>query len=274
MTHSVLVKLEGQLEFFFKLAKDLDALRDSKTGDYDPKNLDIVKKLGVEFANRRIFLSYFVKLVIQLLVTLASAAISGVLFSDYTDFFICPSVKTEGWPLDTNVSCVYTRLQVILILYYADYVLVALVCCVFVYALLWCLSSHTNELGSIQIAYFTFTSCLTPDSYVFPSPWKSKNLTFKQRISLAFQPRVQNDLDFVVLLLFRADSGHGKVFRDLQIFATLKALLNEDEELLLLYIDAQQDASLAKKDTGMLLSMIVKESVQILTKPLQMNQGT
>ena len=32
-----------------------------------------------------------------------------------------------------------------------------------------------------------------------------------------FDPRIKNDLDFLIMHLFRADSGHGKVFKDIQV---------------------------------------------------------
>ena len=43
------------------------------------------------------------------------------------------------------------------------------------------------------------------------------------------------------MCLFRADSSHGKVFKDIQINKELKRLIGRDHQLLHLYVNVQQD---------------------------------
>ena len=96
--------------------------------------------------------------------------------------------------------------------------------------LFWCFKRHTNALGYKEIALFAFTSCLRPDDYVY-----------EHFVKQPFSPRINNDLDFLLTRLFRADSGHGQVFKDLQVYKELKRLVGMDHELLHAYHDAIKD---------------------------------
>ncbi|XP_019850599.1 PREDICTED: uncharacterized protein LOC109581181 [Amphimedon queenslandica] len=49
-----------------------------------------------------------------------------------------------------------------------------------------------------------------------------------------FIPRIHTDLDFLVARLFYADSGHGQVFKDIQIQKELNDKISQDHELLYL----------------------------------------
>ncbi|XP_019850595.1 PREDICTED: uncharacterized protein LOC109581174 [Amphimedon queenslandica] len=49
-----------------------------------------------------------------------------------------------------------------------------------------------------------------------------------------FIPRIHTDLDFLVARLFYADSGHGQVFKDIQIHKDLDERTSQDHELLYL----------------------------------------
>ena len=56
-------------------------------------------------------------------------------------------------------------------------------------------------------------------------------------------PCIQNDLDFFEMCLFRADTSHGRVFKEIQIDKMLRKLQGEDHQLLHLFLDAQRDMS-------------------------------
>ena len=109
--------------------------------------------------------------------------------------------------------------------------------------LVWCHVRHTTELGAKEIAEFCHASCLPPQEHFFPSTFSIiHNMFYCQkgdRISLGeimqfFSPRIENDLAFLVTRLFYADSGHGEVFKDIQIQKELKKITSEDYELLYL----------------------------------------
>ena len=115
-----------------------------------------------------------------------------------------------GWPLAYAVTCVYTPLRLLGVLRYVDIGLVSLAGLVLTYGFIWCFLRHSAELGANKIALFSFTSCLAPQYYVFRSPWKHFPFNMKKFVKNFrgnFSPRVQSDLDFLILKLFRADSG-------------------------------------------------------------------
>lgn len=231
----------GQFDFFFDLVRQLDRLRDSNTGEYRPKNFDVVKKLEKEFPKAwkqlGIFQLYILKLLLQLIVALSSLILNPVLFpqSNFNFNFECPkdfdnATAPMGWLLPSSVQCVYPSFRVFSRIQIANYLLLILAVIIAVCGLFWCFKRHTNALGYKEIALFAFTSCLRPDEYVF-----------KPFINSPFSPRIGNDLDFLLTRLFRADSGHGQVFKDLQIHKELKRLVGIDHELLHAYHDAIKD---------------------------------
>ena len=75
------------------------------------------------------------------------------------------------------------------------------------YGLFWCLARHVEALGSENVARFAFYSALQPTDYVEERFWSS-----------LFNHHIKNDLDFLIMRLFRADLGHGKVFKDIQVY--------------------------------------------------------
>ena len=250
---------KGDFDSFYAIAERFDRLRDSKTGEYDPKNFDRVQKLELEYGgiNRTIFQSYIVKLVLQVLACVGSIVFSQAFFIDFSFSFNCPKNITEkdippDWPLNTSVLCVFTTLRVLSLVRYADYILIGAATLLILWGLLWCIVRHTAQLGSVEIANFAFQSCLAPDSFAFPHilSWP-KCPCFGERcctcryprISLHnfISPRIKNDLDFLLMCLFRADSSHGKVFKDIQINKELKRLIGRDHQLLHLYVNVQQD---------------------------------
>ena len=247
----------GQFDFFFELVRQLDRLRDSDTGEYRPRNFEIVKKLEKEFPKRKwnqfgIFQLYMIKLTLQLIVALGSLLLNPSLFpqQSFAFSFECPSnlntdymassgsnpnlnttyVLPPGWSLPSSVQCVYPSFRIFSKVQIANYVLLILAVVIAGCGLFWCFKRHTNALGYKEIALFAFTSCLRPDDYVY-----------EHFVKQPFSPRIKNDLDFLLTRLFRADSGHGQVFKDLQVYKELKRLVGMDHELLHAYHDAIKD---------------------------------
>ena len=80
---------------------------------------------------------------------------------------------------------------------------------------------------------YCYSSCLSRFSI-----WLD---TFK-----CFNPRIKNDLDFLLMRLFKADSGHGQVFKDIQIAKHLHTLVSDDYKRLFL-LNKIQTAHLQKQ---------------------------
>lgn len=250
----------GRFDFFVDLVQQLDRLRDSDTGDYRPKNIEIVKKLEQEFPENwkwlGIFCLYIAKLFVQLFVIAVSISINITVFpeSDFAFSFPCPRDYNEsapppfGWLLPFSVSCSYPSFRVLSKLQIVDYILLLLALGASVFGLLWCFKRHSSSLGYKLVAEFAFTSCLPPEEYVNESIWrKPKHF---------FTPRISCDLDFLVMRLFRADSGHGRVFKDIQVIKEIKSLVTQDHILLHLYNDAVYDEKRKTKSMSSYLTSV------------------
>ena len=207
----------GQFDFFFGLVRQLDRLRSSELGQYRPQNFEIVDKLEKHFVRKWSFLSifplYIIKLFIQLLVICVSFLFNGAVFRRYVFAFgfkcprdFDPDSPPDGWWLPFQVACTFSSFRLYGKLQIVNYLLLSLAFCTVIYALIWCFKRHTNALGYKDIALFAFSSCLRPEEYVHSKFWKSP-----------LEPRIHNDLDFLLLRLFRADSGYGNVFKDIQV---------------------------------------------------------
>ena len=272
----------GDFDSFFAVTRKLDRLRDRKTGEYDPTNFDRVEKLEIEFGGKRrkIFYFYIVKLLLQFCVCIGSYIFSAAFFINFASVFDCPSGFSESnipekWPLNATIPCVYTSLRILSLIRYADYILLALAVVLIMLGLVWCAIRHTKELGYRDIATFVFQSCLSTKTYVFPPFYKvqrrkdnstdSSDCWFCPKLPPIFRrenkrcflctydvkifsPRIQNDLDFFEMYLFRADTSHGRVFKEIQIDKVLRKLHGEDHQLLHLFLDAQRDMKAQVRD--------------------------
>ena len=150
---------EGDFKSFFSIAGKNDRLRDASTGKYSEGNFDRVKKLEREYGGRRrrIFLTYVLKLVVQLAVCLGSIGVSTGWLKEFNFSFDCPRLLAkEGivpaeWPLNVTVPCVYTSLRVFAVVRIADFILTGLACAVIIFALAWCFVRHSQQLGHHQV---------------------------------------------------------------------------------------------------------------------------
>ncbi len=246
----------GRFDFFVDLVKQLDRLRDSDTGDFRPKNIDIVKKLEQEFPEKwkwtGIFVLYIVKLFAQLLAIVISLVVNILVFPEESFAFVfsCPrdfngsTDQVEGWLFPTAVSCSYPSFRVLSRIQIANYFLLVLALGSVVYGILWCFKRHSSSLGYKDVAKFAFSACLAPEEHMCDSLWKNP-----------FHPRIRNDLDFLVMILFRADSGHGRVFKDIQVSKEIKNQITEDHVKLHLLNDAIKDNFKNTKTKGTMLIM-------------------
>ena len=210
--------------------KQLDRLRDGSTGDYRPINFAIIKKLEKEFKELRklsVFIKYILKLVIQLIIIAGSLSVNIVVFkiSDFTVVFECPSnfndlnVTITGWPYSFSVECTYPPFRILSKIQVMDYILLIFALITVLYGLAMCFKCHRNALGHQDVAKFSFMSFLSPEDHVF------------KRFQL-FSPCIKDDLDFLLLKLFCTDTGHGRVFKDVQVCKKLDYLFRERKERL------------------------------------------
>ena len=263
----------ANFDFFFDLIKKLDRLRDACTGEYSSLNFERVKKLEEKFSKPRIFRFYVLKLSLQLFISVVTLVVNAIYFrkEDFQEEFNCPkNCVTNGrgtqstpncsdlWPLNNQFKCVYNSLRLLDFLHSTVFGLLGLTIVILSIGLFWILGRHATELGAKRVADFCFNSCLHPEAFSFTS-WKvlftkcggrklksaqsrtaSKNCckgvwrAIKAQLQPYFDPRIENDLDFLLMRLFKADSGHGQVFRDIQIARHLRMKTSVDHQRLYL----------------------------------------
>ena len=259
----------GNFEFFFVQASLLDRLRDEKTGEYSDNNKLILQQLTGAFATYKknwMFNLYVAKLFIQLVLTIAGFITAVVLFTDFEGTFYCPQdftindTVTEFWPLNVQAKCVFTSLRLFGTIRVADLILLALLILSFIWSLVWCFSSHATELGSQEVADFSFQTGILPEYHVPPLRTSPCLSLLHHRLShyvyvifssvpLPFtKPRISTNLDFMVMKLYRTDSGLGHVFRELQVLQRVKEL--DDDEQGMVGLHKFQQASGPMKDGG------------------------
>ncbi len=119
----------------------------------------------------------------------------------------------------------------------ADLILLALLVLTFLWSLIWCGSTHPTELGTSKVASFCFQSSLSSCYYIPSFPFTFCSNSFKRLFRALFSsvpfcgsgPHISSNLDFMVLKLFRTDSGLGFVFREMQVLRLVK-FYNDDDQ--------------------------------------------
>ena len=232
----------GYFDYFFSAVSSLDPLREEDTGEFSPKNHNIVRQLQSSFSTYKrnfVFYLYIGKLLIQLVVAIASLIISVQFFTDFDVLFVCPRDNNTAdplWPLPTQVNCVFTSLKLLFWIRIADIFLIALIILSILWGLLWCTSGHSSELGANNIARFTFQSGLAPDFYVprIPVPQMCRRCLLRFFTSIPWplkSPWISTDLDFLLLKLYRTNAGTGRVFKDVQIDMAVRSMFEEDQQV-------------------------------------------
>ena len=238
----------GGFDFFFAQASEMKRTRDEETGTYSDKNRLIVQQLTLAFATYKrnwMYILYFMKLCGQFFISTAGFFVTVFYFTDFNDMFYCPrnfnssnnaAADIEFWPFDGQVRCVFNSLRLYSTIRIADMILVVLLILCYSWAILWCLSTHPTELGAKRVAEFSFQSGMSPEYYVHKSKLQSlccikickKCICNTLPCLIGSGPRIVTNLDFLVLKLFRTDSGLGYVFRDMQILNCIKELNDDD----------------------------------------------
>ena len=236
---------EAYINYFFDLCNGLDRLRDRLTGDYAPRNSDIVSRLLSEFKMQSyvdigkwkfplLFGGYILKLVIQALTCVGSILFSAVYFHNFPEVFPCPKnldVNSYGWHLNTTVTCVYPSIHFMSLLQYGDFILMSLILSVLIYAFVWVIQCHPKELGQSKIAEMCSQSCLRPSDYTY---------TFMKYLTPRYDS-IKNDMDFLLMMLFRASSGKGATLKEMLIKDMMNQHYGKDDELLQLFLNQRDE---------------------------------
>ena len=243
----------GSFEFFFSQVSNLNRLTDAETvRTHSQQNIQIVKQLTTAFATYNqstIFFFYVIKLCFQWLFTAGSTVTTVILFrnSNFMDGFRCPEgdqTLDEFWPFNDKAFCIYNILVLISYLRVAYLCLICLLLVCLLWAIVWCFFTHATELGHKDVAEFSYLTGLPTKYYVVQLPipgwsccWYLRSCLLKCVTTIPWftfggGPRIRSDLDFMVMQLFRTDSGLGYTFKDIQTSLALKDLLDDDQRRL------------------------------------------
>ena len=264
----------GNFEFFFYEVGKLERQTDVETDQHFQNNAQIVKRLTVAFATYKqstIYLTYILKLAAQWIVTAASIVIAFLFFrsNNFMKGFRCPvNNNTDAfWPFEPERAfCIYNTLVLISYLRIAYLCLICVLLLSLSWALFWCFCTHATELGHKDVASFTYLTGLPSKYYVanLPIPaWSCcrflRRCLLKCVSSIPWftwrsGPKIRSDLDFLVMQLFRTDSGLAYTFKDVQVKLALKDLLDDDQRRLYIHCIKHLDSD------GMLSNTIIKST--------------
>ena len=199
-------------DFFFALSGSLERLRERKTGEYNPRNAAIVRRLEDEFSERKtILVSYFVKLLAHGLLFIVFIAVNYTIFTQFDTDITCPPEKEEPSPIFGRVYCVYSRFRILFILQIVNVVLLIIGTLLTVLGFFMVfICSHEDVLGCEKVAEFCYSSALHPSHFV-PKLWND----WRYQCYTSFH--LKSDLDFLMVRLFSTDAGYGKIFQDVQV---------------------------------------------------------
>lgn len=226
----------GNFEFFFSQVREMDRNRNVGSGEYSDENYVAVQQLSKAFSTYKqnwMFILYVLKLFIQFLLTLAGFSVAILVFENFDEVFSCNLIST---PIEnvTQVECVFSSLRLYKVIWVADLILLALLILCFVWSLMWCFSTHSTELGYKRVALFCFQTGMSPQHYV-PIGWHYRPVTeLCERVFMSLpwlgpEPHIHTNLDFLVLKLFRTDSGLGFIFKEMQILQQIKHHNDNDQ---------------------------------------------
>ena len=166
------------------------------------KNYDIVKYLQTEFSNRKILMSYAVRLIVQFALVVASLAVNITVFRDInkTITFEC-SDDYESSKLFGNVTCAYPKKLYTNVLQIVDYLLLVVAMMVLGYGLRWCL--WFNHSTQNDVAQFCYESAIDAKYFIHCAPSKASSS----------QRQIKNDFMFLLAWLSQTNIGLSRMFK-------------------------------------------------------------
>ena len=191
----------ARIDFFFTHAAKLETLRDRDTGEYPPKNFNVVDYMYREFHERwSILTGYRIKLISQLCIVALAIGISVRLFQEFNIEFYCPDKDEPEHDIFKRVRCSYAKLRFVSILRLIDYGLLGASSLVLLYGLYWSTICCHSELEHEGTSQFCYQFCIN-SKYYTGKKWN----------------RLRSDLDFLLVSLFATNTGLGRVFKSVQI---------------------------------------------------------
>ena len=207
-------RFSSQFDLFFSLTNSLVRFREEDTGEYPNKNIRVVNRLETEFNTYRktqIIVWYWIKMLFQLLIAIASILILYLLFNKFDVDFMC-QLKNPSDGARTAIPCIFASLRLLFLVRILDTILLGLVVLAVVFTFIWLLVGHTDELDHRKMAMFSFCG-----GGINPEDYRPKPLLSVQGVSQLFSPRIKSDFDFLLLALYKTDSGLAHVFKECQI---------------------------------------------------------
>ena len=240
----------SQFDYFFTTVSSLVLRRDARSGHYPFENRIIIEQLESSFTtynSSNIFFWYCFKIFLQFGIALIVEiiSISVPLHALNTDTFDCSlPPNSTTWPPDTDISCILVTSRLFTLIWACDITLILLVVFLLLWGILWSFVRHPNQLGHKDIASFSFTSGILP-KYSVPKSLFSRQ--FGQKLDIVsrfFHPRITNDLDLMLLFLFKANDGVGSVFKEGLVETEVTRLYDIELQLLDSYTQRQFDPML------------------------------
>ena len=220
--------------FFFSKAGEIDLSGDLLSAG----NVAILQQLENSFSTygqNTMFFLYKAKLWLQTILAVVGLGVAAGFFYEANYVFLCPTdndtLSFAAWPLDKQVVCAFTSLRLISSIRIGYFFLLSLAILCLIVALVWSYASHPQELGAEHVARFVFETSLQPHHYVpklkrlpaFVRRRLMKNTLFAT-LPWLFGHKIETDLDFLLVMLFRTNSGIGQKLKELQIQRTIKEL--------------------------------------------------
>ena len=230
----------GSCRFFFQLVATLQKIKESDTGQYSTHNSLVVEQLQETFSRYRhghIFHLYIVKLIFQLAWIVGGLVFASIFFHGrFGPSFNCPNTSEDRWSIGTDVTCVFDTLNLLQVLWVAEILLLILAAVGLMWALIWCFSVHPKELGSSEIAAFSYYYGLRSQYYVPNIPLLyccGTGLRYLFQFSRASGgPRIKTNMDFMMMVLYNTDGGVGHILKEGQVGSFLKQLCDDDRRRL------------------------------------------
>ena len=283
---------DAQFQSLFTVAKELNPLKEKR---FCEGNIHRVKTVESKFGKQKsIYISYIVKLLLQLLVSISGICIAWAVFTEVSHTFTCPSSwsddgYTEGWPLNTNVTCVYTSARFFSL--FRGIITVFMTASIFclLLGLGWCFGPHSDlecssgflssyhaldwlvrkdvkktmskdqystSVGFAQLTY------LPPELYKPPTTIFQRKLCRSPVCPFLFGLMIRNDLRFLILLLYQSDAIVGDVFNTVLLRIHLFYLTQRR----LIYERTQEAQEIAKKEEEKSASLNDQDSKGIYTE--------
>ena len=253
--NSLVASLQGNA--FFGLVKQMDDSRNPKTGTYRKSNFQLVRKLLKELGSQKsAFNSYLGRQVIIFVTLFSSILANFLIFAGCSEAIDQSCLADDGCFLQSSS---YTLVELIRSL---DNCLLFSSLVLSVCGLGWCFVGHKKQLGYVAAARFSFASHLPASSYVYPIPpvlvpslppgLKSCMVFVVRKLSEAFfySPKIQNDLDFFLLVLDYSNPSKADTVRELLVEHELQKLFNQDFEIVKKMLLSQEQGFVDKEIEG------------------------